>query len=66
VSQAGTRETIRDLYEAYARRDFGWIAAFIHDGIDWVIYGPVSVFPFAGPRRGHVGRRLLAAHSTAR
>jgi ketosteroid isomerase-like protein len=52
VSQAGTRETVRELYDAYARRDFERIAASIHDDIDWVIYGPVSVFPFAGPRHG--------------
>jgi ketosteroid isomerase-like protein len=52
VSQGGTRETVRQLYDAYARRDFERIAAFIHDDIDWVIYSPVSVFPFAGPRRG--------------
>ena len=24
----------------------------VHDDIDWVIYGPISVFPFAGPRKG--------------
>jgi hypothetical protein len=37
VSQGGTRETVGDLYDAYARRDFARIAAFIHDDIDWVI-----------------------------
>jgi ketosteroid isomerase-like protein len=47
-----TRETVRALYEAYARRDFETIAAAIHDDIDWVIYTPISVFPFAGQRRG--------------
>ncbi len=26
--------------------------SLIHPDIDWVIYGPVSVFPFAGPRHG--------------
>ena len=52
MSQAGTRETVREMYDAYARRDFERIAASIHDDIDWVIYGPVSVFPFAGPRHG--------------
>lgn len=66
MSQGGTRETVLDLYDAYARRDFARIAAFIHDDIDWVIYGPVSVFPFAGPRRRAAGdgrhrRGLFAA-----
>ena len=28
------------------------VAALIHDDIDWVIYQPIGLFPFAGPRRG--------------
>lgn len=47
-----TRTLVRDLYAAYARRDFGTFTALIHDDIDWVIYAPVHLFPFAGPRRG--------------
>lgn len=50
--ESTTRATVRDLYEAYARRDFERVAALIHDDIDWVIYAPVQVFPFAGPRHG--------------
>jgi ketosteroid isomerase-like protein len=49
---ADTRATVRDLYDAYERRDFDRVAALIHDDIDWVIYAPVGIFPFAGPRRG--------------
>ena len=30
---------------------FERVAALIHDDVDWVIYAPMSVFPFAGPRR---------------
>jgi ketosteroid isomerase-like protein len=52
VSEGGTRATVRELYNAYGRRDFERVAALIHDDIDWVIYAPMSVFPFAGPRRG--------------
>ncbi len=47
-----TRATVVELYDAYERRDVDRIAALIHDDIDWVIYAPVSVFPFAGPRQG--------------
>ena len=54
MDQDGTRETVRELYDAYARRDFERVAAFIHEDIDWVIYAPLSVFPFAGPRHGRV------------
>jgi ketosteroid isomerase-like protein len=52
VNRDETRDTVRTLYDAYARRDFERVAAFIHDDIDWVIYAPLSVFPFAGPRHG--------------
>jgi Ketosteroid isomerase-related protein len=43
---------LHELYDAYGRRDFDRVAALLHDDIDWVIYSPVSVFPFAGPRHG--------------
>jgi len=49
-----TRAVARDLYDAYARRDFDRVAALIHDDIDWVIYGPMHVFPFAGARKGRL------------
>jgi ketosteroid isomerase-like protein len=52
VAEGDTRTTVNQLYEAYAGRDFGRVAGLIHDHIDWVIYAPVAVFPFAGPRRG--------------
>ncbi|MSO68143.1 MAG: nuclear transport factor 2 family protein [Pseudolabrys sp.] len=52
MSEGVTREAVRELYAAYERRDFDRIAAAIHNDIDWVIYSPISVFPFAGPRRG--------------
>ena len=51
MSQA-TRDAVTDLYAAYARRDFERVAALIDDDIDWIIYGPVQVFPFAGHRHG--------------
>jgi len=56
---ADCRAIVTDLYAAYARRDFDRVAALIHDEIDWVIYAPISVFAFAGPRRGRAD--VLAA-----
>jgi ketosteroid isomerase-like protein len=47
-----TRAIVEELYAAYARRDFDRVAALIHDDIDWIIYSPMQVFPFAGARRG--------------
>jgi ketosteroid isomerase-like protein len=47
-----TREAVNDLYAAYARRDLAGVAARIDDDVDWIIYGPVHIFPFVGQRRG--------------
>lgn len=52
VSEGETREILRALFEAYERRDFDRFAGLIHDDIDWIIHGPMAVFPFAGLRRG--------------
>ena len=49
-----TRAIVEEIYAAYGRRDFDRVAALIHDDIDWMIYGPIQVFPFAGARRGTV------------
>jgi ketosteroid isomerase-like protein len=43
---------VQALYDAYERHDFARVVSLIHDDIDWVMFAPVSVFPFAGPRRG--------------
>jgi ketosteroid isomerase-like protein len=59
VSEGDTRAIVRELYDAYGRRDFERVAALIHDDIDWVIYAPMPVFPFAGPRHGRTA--VLAA-----
>jgi ketosteroid isomerase-like protein len=52
VSETETRATVNALYDAYGRQDAKRIAEMVHEDIDWVIYGPIEVFPFAGLRRG--------------
>ena len=47
------------MYSAYGRRDFDRVAELIHDDVDWIIYGPMQIFPFAGARRGKTA--VLAA-----
>jgi ketosteroid isomerase-like protein len=47
-----TRAAVTELYDAYANRDFDRVAEMIDEDIDWIIYGPVQVFAFAGHRRG--------------
>lgn len=52
MSEGGTRETVRALFDAFEKRDLERFANLIHRDIDWVIHGPMAVFPFAGLRRG--------------
>ena len=47
-----TRAIVKSFYEAYAAGDLDRVAALIHDDIAWIMYGPVQVFPFQGPRKG--------------
>lgn len=47
-----TRAAVEEIYDAYGRRDFEHVGRLLHPDIDWVIYSPVTVFPFAGPRHG--------------
>ena len=49
-----TRELVGAMYAAYGRSDFETVAALLHPDIDWMIYSPMTVFPFAGHRRGRV------------
>jgi ketosteroid isomerase-like protein len=49
-----TRALVTDLYAAYGRRDYNRVAE-----LDWIIYGPMKIFPFAGHRRGKAA--VLAA-----
>jgi len=52
VSETETRATVEELYDAYRRHDAKRVAEMVHEDIDWVIYGPIEIFPFAGLRRG--------------
>ena len=52
VSESETREVLAALFDAHRRRDFDSFGALLHDDIDWIIHGPIEVFPFAGLRRG--------------
>ena len=52
MSENDTRATVDELFGAYRGHDVERFAALLHDDIDWVIYGPIYVFPFAGLRRG--------------
>lgn len=48
--QHRTRAILEDMIDAYKQGDTDRLAAHIHD--DWLFHAPISVFPFAGARRG--------------
>jgi ketosteroid isomerase-like protein len=52
VDTETTRSLVRGIYDAYGRGDPAGFLDVIHDDIDWVIHGPIEIFPFAGPRKG--------------
>ena len=52
MTEETTRAAVTDLYSAYAGGDGERMAALIADDVDFIIYGPVQVFPFAGHHQG--------------
>jgi len=42
----------RALQRAINERQFEDIESMIDDNVDWIIYGPIDMFPFFGQRRG--------------
>jgi ketosteroid isomerase-like protein len=52
VSQQSTRSIIEDILDAFQRGDNDRLAARYHEDVDWLFHAPVSLFPFAGARRG--------------
>ena len=42
----------RRIIAAFQSGDNDRLAALYHDDVDWLFHAPVSVFPFAGARRG--------------
>ena len=48
------RTVIRDIQDAFRKSDYTRIAARFHGDIDWIFYGPLSIFPEVGARRGKI------------
>lgn len=47
-----SHDFVRNIYAEYARADIDSFAQRLDEEIDWLIYAPISLFPFAGPRHG--------------
>jgi ketosteroid isomerase-like protein len=46
------RPIVEAFYRASAARDLDRVASFLADDVDWLVQGPVDVFPFLGQRHG--------------
>jgi ketosteroid isomerase-like protein len=46
------RPIVEAFYRASAARDIERIAEILADNVDWLVQGPVDVFPFLGQRHG--------------
>jgi len=52
MTTEATRAALEDLINAFQCGDHERLAARYHDDIEWLLYAPISIFPFAGLRRG--------------
>jgi ketosteroid isomerase-like protein len=46
------RPTVEAFYKASAERNIPLVVSMIDDDVDWLVQGPVDIFPFLGQRRG--------------
>lgn len=47
-----TRDALEDIIDAFQRGDHARLAERYDDEIEWLLYAPPAIFPFAGLRRG--------------
>lgn len=52
MSREAARGFVHAFCDAMMSRDAGRIAPFLDDDIDWMVFGPVDLFPFFGQRKG--------------
>jgi ketosteroid isomerase-like protein len=46
------RPVVEAFYRASAKRDIERIVPILADDVDWLVQGPIDVFPFLGQRHG--------------
>ena len=52
MSQEAARGFVHAFCDAMTSRDPGRLAPFLDDDIEWMVFGPVDLFPFFGQRKG--------------
>jgi len=54
ADDGSARAVILDIQDAFRQKDYARLATRYDDDIEWVFYGPASVFPDLGYRRGKI------------
>lgn len=52
MAKETTRAALEDIIDAFQCGDHERLAARYDDDIEWLFHAPMSIFPFAGARRG--------------
>ena len=52
MTTSASRKIVKAFYDALISRDPERIVSFVADDVDWLIIGPVEIFPFCGRHRG--------------
>ena len=55
------RGFVRAFCDAFLTQDAEQVAAWLDDDVDWILYGPIDLFPFFGQRNGKAA--VLAMYS---
>lgn len=57
MAKPSTRTIAEQFYRASSERDIEGALSLIDDRVDWMVQGPVDVFPFLGQRHGKAAVR---------
>ena len=52
MTEMTMRGFVRAFCDAFLTHDADGIAAWLDDDVDWIVFGPVDLFPFFGQRSG--------------
>ena len=52
MSESAIRPVVEAFYQACTTRNIERVATMLADDVDWLVQGPVDVFPFLGQRHG--------------
>ena len=52
MTETSIRPIAEAFYKASGKRDIDQVMGLIAEDVDWLVQGPIDVFPFLGQRRG--------------